>query len=186
MLVGMDCPHISHAVVRATDATAQCTHLLELSGLAMALDAQGCDSRQYDIEVPRRQVVAGGRSTTTALLARDGVDTLVWSLSNDVITSPARFAGVGLRLGMARWAIDNLNLPEAEAALVLRRCAVISMGREYDLDLQVHAKANGSCFVQQPGRATGALRMRGTTWDFTTCPEALCAGETRWLAFECE
>ena len=47
--------------------------------------------------------------------------------------------GINLREGMARWALNALSEEAAEAALLLRRCTLISMGRAYDLDEQIHA-----------------------------------------------
>jgi hypothetical protein len=168
----------AHSVMRATDPTEQCTHLLDLAGLAIAAAARSRARRWYDISVPRR---VQGR--TLATLDADGVRTLAWELLDTTIVGPAPYQGVSLRAGMAAWALAHLPEDEAEAALVLRRCALISLGRTKNLDAQVHAQPTGRCFVQQPERAAQGLRIVGSTLDFTAAADDLCATDREWLAF---
>src|SRR3990167_3132250 len=54
----------AHSVHRVVDPSQQCTHLLDLAGLAGAAAARGLAHRRYDIEVPMR--VAGRTRTTLA------------------------------------------------------------------------------------------------------------------------
>lgn len=176
-LVGMPLSTISHAVTRFTDASEQCTHLLDLAGLAIAAAARGTVHRQYDIVVPER--AEHGR--TQPRLWRDGMLLLEWEVNDKLIEGPAPYAGVDLRHGMARWALMTLPEEEAEAALVLRRCTVISVGRIRDLDAQVHARSSASCFAQQPRRAEQALRVVKSTRDFSASAEPLCADDNAWL-----
>ena len=179
VLLGMPLSPVAHAVTRLTDPTDQCTHLFELAGLAMAAAARGIKRRQYDVEVPTR---IDGRALPT--LSRDGKPVLAWEVQGTVIQSPDVYAGVDLNQGMARWAISTLPQDEAEAALVLRRCIGISKGRGINLDHQAHAQPNGHCFSQQPQRASQAIRMVGSTWDFAHTAERLCADDQAWLDFK--
>jgi len=167
---------LAHSVMRVTDPTAQCTHLMELAGLAIAAAARTIELRWYDIEVPRR---LAGR--TLATLAKDGVPMLAWELLDTTIVGPAPFQGVSLRKGMAAWALANLPVEEAEAALVLRRCALISLGRAINLDAQLHAEPTARCFVQQPERAAQGLRIVGSILDFSDATQDLCATDREWL-----
>jgi hypothetical protein len=176
-LVNAPLDGLAHSVMRATNPSEQCTHLMELAGLAIAAAARSIAQRWYDIAVPRR--VAG---RTLATLDRDGRRMLAWELFDTTITAPAPFQGVSLRKGMAAWALANLPEEEAEAALVLRRCALISLGRAMNLDAQVHAEPTGRCFVQQPERAQLGLRIVGSIVDFTADAERLCADDFAWLA----
>lgn len=176
-LVGTTLPRHAHALGKAVDPREQCTHLLDLAGLTAAAAARGVRDRRYDIEVPLRQ---DGR--TQARLARDGVPLLCWDVLDLAVTGPDPYTGFDLRQGMARWALAHLPEDEAEAALVLRRCAAISMGKGKPLDEQVHARATGRCYAQQPIRAALALRQVGSTWDFTASADALCADDAAWLA----
>ena len=172
---------LAHSVMRVTDPSGQCTHLMELAGLAIAAAARSITRRWYDIEVPLR--VAG---RTLATLDRDGVRMLAWELIDTTIAGPEPFAGVSLRKGMAAWAFEHLPEEEAEAALVLRRCALISLGRAKNLDAQVHAEPTGRCFVQQPVRADQGLRIVGSIIDFSGSANALCATDREWLALRGE
>jgi hypothetical protein len=180
-LVNAPLNSLAHAVMRVTDPSEQCTHLMELAGLAIAAAARLTIRRWYDIEVPRR--VAG---RTLATLDRDGVRMLAWELADTTITAPEPFQGVSLRKGMAAWAFEHLPEEEAEAALVLRRCALISLGRAMNLDAQVHAEPTGRCFVQQPARAEQGLRIAGSTIDFSDSAKVLCAADREWLALRAE
>lgn len=179
VLLGTPLSPVAHAVTRLADPTEQCTHLFELAGLAIAAAARGIQRRQYDVEVPPR---IDGHARPT--LSRDGVPLLAWEVQDTVIQSPAAYAGVDLNHGMARWALTTLPQDEAEAALVLRRCTGISKGRSINLDNKPHAQPNGHCFSQQPQRASQAIRMVGSTWDFAQTAERLCADDQTWLEFK--
>jgi hypothetical protein len=180
-LVGMALSPLASSVNRVTDASDQCTHQFDLAGLAIAAAADGRARRQYDIEVGDR-VEARSR----AVLLCDGAPLLEWALAGTTIAGPAPFEGLSLQHGFARWVHAQLPPDAAEAAIVLRRCALISLGRGKPLDVQVHALPTGLCFAQQPARATQALRVVGSTWDFsdTGRQAALCADDADWLAFE--
>ena len=163
--------------MRVTNASEQCTHLMDLAGLAIAAAARSITRRWYDIAVPQRI-----DERTLATLDRDGARLLSWELLNTTIAGPAPFQGVSLREGMAAWALAHLSEEEAEAALILRRCALISLGRAKNLDAQVHAEPTGRCFVQQPERAALGLRNVGSIVDFTAGAGDLCANDRQWLA----
>lgn len=175
-LIGMPLARIAHSVTRHTDASHQCTHLLDLAGLAIASAARGTCQRRYEIQVGAR---VHGR--TRASLSVDEMHVLNWEVNGTMIEGPAPYAGVDLREGMARWALGTLDEETAEAALLLRRCTLISMGRAYDLDAQAHAVSSGRCYSQQPTRAEQALRMQGSTLDFSDKRQALCAQDQAWL-----
>lgn len=175
-LGGMGLDPIANSVSRHTDASLQCTHMFDLAGLAIALAARGDEYRRYDIEVPRYE---DGR--TQARLARDDGFQLKWDIRDSSILSPAPYTGVNIREGMARWALSTLPADESEAALVLRRCAIISLGRNKDIDQEVHARPTGRCYAQQPERAHQAIRIVGSTWDFSERRGALCQDDSEWL-----
>lgn len=179
LLVGTAPQTSAHAVMRLVDPSQQCTHMLELSGLAAAAAARALPQRRYDIEVPLR---VEGR--TVATLDRDGTRLLTWDIQDFDIAEPPPYSGISLLEGMARWALTNLTEDMAEAALVLRRCAVISIGKNRPLDAQRHARLTGACYVQQKERAPLALRQVGSTWNFTWRPDQLCRDDQEWIAFK--
>jgi hypothetical protein len=175
-LIGMPLSSIAHSVTRQTDAQHQCTHLLDLAGLAIATAARRTPRCRYDIRVPRR---INGK--TSPVLELDGEALLNWDVNGSIIENPEPFVGIDLRAGMARWALNNLPEELAQAALLLRRSTQISIGRVYNLDLQEHASSTGRCYSQQPVRAPSALRIKGSTWDFGDTPDALCKTDQEWL-----
>lgn len=175
-LLGMDLNRIAHSVTQHTDATQQCTHMFDLAGLAIALAARGDQHRLYEIEVPRH---VDGRSQ--ARLRRNGELIFDWAVEGSLILGPAPYSGIDMRAGLARWALTELPAQVAEAVLVLRRCALIALGRLKDIDKEPHAHLTGRCYAQQVHRAPQAIRIVGSTWDFTEKPEALCADDHVWL-----
>jgi hypothetical protein len=175
-LIGMRLSPIAHSVTRQTDAQHQCTHLLDLAGLALAAALRPVQVRRYDIQVPLRV-----NDRTQPSLQLNGEPFLSWVTQGMQIEGPDPFTGINLREGMARWALGTLGADEAEAALLLRRCTMISMGRVYNLDAQVHASSTDRCYSQQSSRALDALRIKGSTWSFNESGEALCADDQGWL-----
>ncbi|WP_223517971.1 MULTISPECIES: DUF2889 domain-containing protein [unclassified Pseudomonas] len=175
-LLGMKLDRVAHSVTRQTDASHQCTHLLDLAGLAIAAAARGTQQRRYDVNIGQRI-----DHRTRAILIRDGNEDLTWEVNGTMIEGPSPYCGINLREGMARWALNALSEEAAEAALLLRRCTLISMGRAYDLDEQIHAANTARCYSQQPERADQALRMKGSTLDFTHEQHSLCAQDQEWL-----
>lgn len=176
-LVGMPLSTRPTAVLDQTDRFEQCTHMLDLAGLGVAALARGVATLQYDIAVSDR---VDGR--TKATLRRDGQDLLTWLLDGALIEAGEPGAGVNLRIGFREW-VQTLPDDLAEAVLVLRRGVFISGGRGKDLDAVSHSAGGGGCFVQQPRRAPNALRMVGSTLDFSNRPDAPTASDGSWLAF---
>jgi len=178
-LVGMPLSAVSAAVMERTDARQQCTHQIDLAGLAIAALARGIARRVYELEVPDR---VDGRARVR--LWRDGAPLLAWDVDGPVITGPEPFAGLNIGSGFTGWARDNLDLDTAEAALVLRRGVFISSGRTVDLDDPLRRTGPmGGCWVWQPGRADLATRVVGSTRDFTDRPEVLTRDDQDWLGF---
>lgn len=175
-LVGMPLARVSSAVMRQTDPRQQCTHQLDLAGLAVACAARGESRLDYRATVPRR---VGGH--TQPWLSRNGQTVLRWEVQDNVVVGPAPFVEIPLGLGFARWVHETLDEAMVDAALVLRRCTLISLGRERNLDVEPSAPPRGRCFVEQPERAASALRVVGSTWDFSERPQALLAADAAWL-----
>jgi len=176
--VGMPLAAAASAVRRRTDPRAQCTHLLDLAGLAVAHAAAGRERRGYEIEIPDR---VEGRSH--ARLRRDGEALLDFEIDRGAIVSPAPFAGQpSFGAGFGRWAEATLAPDLAEAAIVLQRACGISMGRQWDMDQVPGAWAfgammGGACHTFGAGVVEGAHRVVGSMRDFTDAPERLLAGE---------
>jgi hypothetical protein len=179
-IVGMRIDPSSVAVMRKTDPRQQCTHVIDLAGLAVAAAARGEGRRTYEIEVP--DPVEG---LSRPRLWRDGELMLEWSMNERQIVGPGPYGPRDLGAGFTDWAATNLPPELAEAALVMRRAIFISSGRMVDLDAPGRTTGPiGGCWAWQPERAAQALRVVGSTHDFTDRPEALTSDDRAWLAFE--
>ncbi len=179
-LVGMRLSESPAAVMQRTDARQQCTHMIDMAGLAVAAAARGVVRRRYEAQVPDRV-----EKRTHARLWRDGALALEWHIERGTITGPAPFAGREIGTGFTAWVAGSLEPELAEAALVLRRAVFISGGRRVDLDAPGNRTGPfGGCWAWQPERADLALRVVGSTHDFTSRPEVLTQEDAAWLAFE--
>jgi hypothetical protein len=176
-LVGKSVTPIAHQVFRITDARLQCTHMLDLSGLAIAALVRGVSRVEYDVHVTDR--IDGNYEVH---LARDGRSVFSWHVVNDTIDTPGLYKGQHLKTGFASWALTHLDPTLSEAALVARRCAMISIGREKDLDSALHAQPTDHCYSQQTERYRDALRINGSTLDFSNSANTLCADDRAWVS----
>ncbi len=179
LLATMKLSRVSTEVYKFTEARTHCTHMLDLAGIAISAAARGIKQRTYDIQIPDRH-----DSRTNPAIYRDGVQVVAWEVDQTTIHAPATYEGISYRHGFASWARKTLSVDEAEAALALRRALIISVGRTKKLDEQMHAVPTGYCFAQQPDRAETALRIKGSTQDFTNRADQLCAGDAEWIAFK--
>jgi Protein of unknown function (DUF2889) len=174
-LVGMPLSPRAGAVGEWTDPHANCTHLFDLAGLAVAHATRSAERRQYDAEIP---FGAQSGPPTRVRLWRDGDVVLDWVLEGGRVADPAPYTGAPWRGGFMRWADATLPVEEAEAAIVLRRACEIGMGRGMDLDaveraVELGPMMAGVCFTLQPENAPVAIRNRGTIRDFADDPDAL-------------
>lgn len=179
-LIGMALSPRSTAVADRAEPRANCMHMFDLAGLAIAHAARAPavrGARLYDVAIPDR---IEGR--TTPALWRDGAPLLAWSVEHHRIIEPDPFRGLDLTRGSAflAWCEERLDPDLGEAAIVLRRGMIISLGRLQDLDRIPTAAAmlpivKGTCFTFTEGVAEGATRIVGATHDLTDTPDALLA-----------
>ncbi|MCU1456692.1 MAG: hypothetical protein JWL73_784 [Actinomycetia bacterium] len=159
-LVGTALSPRAAVVGKAADAHAQCTHLFDLTGLAVAHAARADGgSRRYDVSVGKR---IEGRAPAT--LWRDGAHVLALELDGDQFSGPPPFMGVSLRGGFFRWADEHLDLEGAETAGILRRAC--DLCRNIDLHpndftvvpMTLPEGTRPVCFTITPGRFETARR----------------------------
>lgn len=184
-LVGKSAEPFSAAVYRQADTRINCTHMLDLAGLAISSISNKIQIRRYDIFVSDRDT-SEKTGSYTANISCDGIQVMEWQATNETINSPKAMTGVHLRKGFAKWAFENLDAETTEAALALRRCSMISMGRAKDLAAQRNAPDWGFCYSQQKERAYDALRIKGAIEDFSSRAEDLCKNDIFWVNFEPE
>ncbi len=177
-LVGMELSPRCLAVGAVTSPAHQCTHMFDLAGLAVAHAARATDlgdQRQYDLVIPYG---VGRKRTVTC--ARDGELILSWELAGRECIAPSPYSDAPWQGGFLKWADSNLDVDDAEAAIVLRRACDIGMGRGMDLDaveqaVELADLMTGVCFTMQPEQIAVARRNRGTIRNFDDNPEMLLA-----------
>jgi len=152
------------AVYRHLDPLGQCTHMLEVAGLAITQAARGLGERRYDVSVS--DPVDG--SVEVELLC-DGLSLVRWVLQDGAIVEPAERRGqrpAAFRSG----AMGSLPHAEAETLLILRRAISLAAARRLEVDRFPTAAAMGrepACFVFRPGVAERAARRYGSVRDFS-------------------
>jgi hypothetical protein len=177
-LEGMPLSMSCLAVGDRADPKANCTHMFDLAGLAVAHAARGGPlgtTRQYDVEIPAGAQMGG---EVVVRLWRDGQPLLWWALDGRTCVAPEPYASAPWKGGFFRWAAENLDDDAAEAAIVLRRACDIGMGRGMDLDAvdaaeEMRPLMLGVCFTMQPEQIQVALREKGTARDFDEHPDRL-------------
>jgi hypothetical protein len=156
----------STAVGGYAEATSNCTHLFDLTGLAIAHATRSARDRQYDFAgsdpVDGRQEL---------VLWRDGQRALRWQVVDGEITAPTEWVGAPLARRFIPWAEDSFDPDTAEAAIALRRMLHITIGRGLALDhLETAAEDTegpvGRCYSYSAPVAVGAIRRKGSVRDF--------------------
>lgn len=156
---------------------AHCTHMFDLTSLAIPHARARRGNRQYDMFVPD---FVDRRSTPT--LWRDGELVYRWHTDRGTITGPDPFTGVSMTSGFVRWAEGVLDDDGLEAAMMLRRAWDIGRARGRDLDhMETAAELAPSlppapCFTFQPEVVDRSRRMKNTARDFSDDPDALLRG----------
>lgn len=162
------------------DPHANCTHLFDVAGLAIAHAARGGPLgtiRQYDAEIP---AMPADGSERTVRLWRNGTLIHAWTMQDRRCIAPEPFSSAPWRGGFLRWADETFEPDDAEAVMVLRRAVDIGMGRGMDLDAveraeELEVAMAGICFTMQPDQIHVSLRNKGTIRDFDDDPDALLA-----------
>ena len=164
-----------------TDATHHCTHMFDLSGLAVAhawrVAAGGAARRQYDMSMPYVPLEESARRPRAITLLRDGDAVLTYTVAGLKVVGPEPFAAADTRDGFFRWAETNFAPDDAEAAIVLKRASLIGLSRGLDLDrYETIAEMPGVapvCWTQQPERAPVAFRVKGMIRDHDPAPDSM-------------
>ena len=176
-LVGMALSPDSAAVLAETDQFQQCTHQLDMAGLAIASLALGRPRLVYDIVIPDR---VEGR--TQAQVFRDGEAVLAWDVAGMTVEGPEPYAGRQLGAGFTRFTRE-LSRDAAEAALVFRRALFVSQGRGITIESLGKRGPVGGCWAWQPERIDSLHRLPENRRDFGAAPDSLCIEDRDWLAF---
>lgn len=155
-----------------------CTHLHDLTLLAIAHSQSPNNMVQYDVEVTdaidgisQLRVWRTTESTDKQLLHH-------WQSCNYQITLPIALKDKPLFAGFSRWANETFQGIENEAAFVLQKGNLVSIGRMLDVNNMTGSRAKDendrvACFTYSPENSVHAYRIAGTVRDFTHTEEQL-------------
>lgn len=156
-----------------------CTHLHDLTLLAIAHTQRPEITVQYDIEVTD----ATPENASHLRVFRSGDDgerVLMhhWQSKNYMLVDPPELKDKPLFMGFSRWANERFSGLANEAAFVLQKGNLVSIGRMLDVDAMEGSRAadeNGSvsCFTYSPPNNAIATRIGKTVRDFTDAEERL-------------
>jgi len=175
-LVGTRLDAASPAILAAVDQRSNCTHLYDLTLLAIHHAGRSQPQRTYDVEVldPPRD---GGSARCEVFC--DGVSIHRWQLDFTTIVEPEELAGRPVLHGFAAWANRAFSGNEQEAAFVLCKGVFVSLSRMHDMS-NIHglqAVANqemrGVCYSYSEAVIDHAHYLGSTVHDFTDTPEQL-------------
>lgn len=165
-LVGVPLAHSSRKIAQDVDPRRQCTHLYDLSVLAIQHALRGELDRQYDVAVPDDK-----DDSTEATVSLNGVVLLNWTIQGWVIQNPGPLQGKSLGKGFSKWASEIYQGDEQEAAFVLQKGYFVSGARRYDIAKLAGVKVTDgtgmACYSYSPERIEEAVRSANSTRDFT-------------------
>jgi len=155
-----------------------CTHLHDLTLLAIAHTQRKENTVQYDVEVT--DAVEGVSQLRAWRSINDGDKKLMhhWQSANYMITSPLELKDKPLFMGFSRWANEKYQGIENEAAFVLQKGNLVSIGRMLNVDAMEGSRAKDendrvACFTYSPENSGNAFRIGKTVRDFTNTEEQL-------------
>ena len=165
-IIGSSLSSDSTAIGGYATPTSNCTHLFDLTGLAISHTVQEQHTRQYDLAV-----TDPSNGEQDLLLWRDSELIMFWTIREGVIIAPDDWKGVSLLGKFIAWARDNLDPLTAEAAIALRRMTHISTGHGINLDkLSVGPEHTdgplGRCYTYSNEVLVRATRMKKSVRDF--------------------
>lgn len=173
-LIGVDVNATAVQINQILNPKANCTHLLDLSILAIAHIKRGNSVRQYDVAVPD-----ASNSPQLSTVVCDGKQVLQWLIGQGQVVEPTDLVGKPLLKGFANWAGKYFSGDEQEAAFVLQKGYFVALSRRYDSSKTkgfavVHyAEMQGACYSYSTGVVEHALSTGTNSRDFTDCPEQL-------------
>lgn len=160
-LVGLPIDSDMADAYRAGDPRANCTHLFDMTWLAIAHIHRAAPVRQYDIAVQDEQ-----DGLIHAMLRQDGAPVLEWTLRANVIQPPHALAGQHLFRGFTRHVREALEGDAVEHALVLQKGCFVADARRWIIDENSPPPINdpnrlGACYTYAPERIAQARRIAG-------------------------
>lgn len=177
-LLGASVSALPSELLMTAPPLSNCTHLHDLTLLAIAHTQRDGKIVQYDVEVT--DAIGGVSDLRIWHTVNNGHKNLIhhWQSLNYAISSPAILKDKPLFMGFSRWANEQFSGIENEAAFVLQKGNLVSIGRMLDVEAMTGSRAIDendrlACFTYSPENSSRAIRIGNTVRDFTTSEEQL-------------
>lgn len=173
-LVGASIRCSAAELIAIAGASANCTHWLDLTVLAISQIRREEDERLYDVVVTDEN---NGESMLRVY--RDSKLVHDWRASGMELIVSGKLTGQTLFRGFTSWASKQFEGDEMEAALVLQRGNFVAQSRRIAPLHSDHAHpasnhGRGSvCYSYSPGIVEHAMTIPNSERDFTDTPEQL-------------
>lgn len=172
-LIGMPLGASISALIQRAAPVKNCTHLYDLTLWTIQHSQREEDEVIFDVVVT--DAVEGVSNLT---VSRNGVVQHDWQAKNGYLLSPESLEGKSLFKGFYQWVNETFSSLELEAALVLQKGNLVSIGRMIDLASLTGGRAideteRHACHTYSPDNNKTAIRLADTERDFTDTPENL-------------
>jgi hypothetical protein len=173
-LVGQPLTSSRQSLAEVSHPTQNCTHIYDLTVLALAHVGRSAEQRQYDIEVDDEKdgILDARAYLDHALVHR-------WLVRDDEIETPDVLAGVSVVKRTGRWIAANFDGDHAEAAAMLIRGLLVAGARRWDLSTQDGVSSaefgpgTGVCYTYSEERVHNGRRVSNSIRDFSDSPDDL-------------
>lgn len=163
-------------LIRAINPKQNCTHLYDLTVLAISHARRPHGVRVYDIIMPDEV-----DSPSTLSVLCDGETVLEWQVKEWEVTAPTEIAGKTLYLGFSAWLAEHCqgDAQMIEYGQMAQKGYLVSSSRRFDKDafngapVEVMEGMDGICHTYTKGTIETAHHTIGTARDFSDCPEQL-------------
>jgi hypothetical protein len=157
--------------------SSNCTHLLDLTLMAIRHAPAPNPVRQWDIHITDQT----DQRDAICTVQRDGVQIFQWQARDLQLTQPQEFAGNPFYLGFGKWATKHFtDLDELEAAFILQKGYFVSLARFFDVEKLAGEPAlaskegmGGACYTYSYPAIEQGVRTSGCVRDFSHNEELL-------------
>lgn len=155
-------------VRRLLEARTSCTHVTDMTALALAHVRDEELERMYDVAVDDER-----ESRTRARVTCDGQAVHDWTIVRHAVVEPAALADRPMMQGFQAWARETFSGLPLEAALTLQRGYFVAQARRYDPTPESEYPASGDglpdgvCYSYSTPAVERAQRIEGSRRDFT-------------------
>ncbi|WP_269618536.1 DUF2889 domain-containing protein [Zhongshania sp. BJYM1] len=175
-LIGLPLCDDIQDLIPHTDASGNCTHLLDLVLMAIRHAHRSqtewlydiCIDDQIDEQAARAEIFANGQRIHS------------WRALNWQITGPESLKGKVLFKGFSKWANTEFSGDTKEAAFALQKGYFVSSARRYNINAQAGQPAAehldvmlGACYSYSRPQIEVAKRTVNSARDFSDAPELL-------------